>query len=347
MSRNERTTGDGGFVLALVVFMLFAISVAGAAGYLLVASEFAMARYSSQGDEALAVARAGIERFVGEHSGAVPDTVSYAIGDGLVVVTSRKMAETDSLTHLYAIQAEATVADPLAPNAPARRIVTAQAVLHRRPIPHLAALTTSANSLLVLGIVSGIDSDTFLQCPGGGASPITGAVARSGILGTALGVPAIELWPGGSSAVRDSIVARWDVLSDPDFPVDYENTLPALGSIPADSFPIVRYTGSSILNTAGRHNQGVLIWVGTLRPWFLFNWEGIVLAENLGDPFLALPFLAPGSVDGLLIAGLNGDNNPSSVEVLANIVYGSCKVYAANESLAYFELLPNTMFEAR
>ncbi len=341
------TRADRGFVLALVVFMLFAISVAGAAGYLVVASEGAMARYSSQGDEALAVARAGIERFVGEHSGTVPDTVTYAMGDGVVVVTPRKMAETDSLTHVYTLKAEATVADPRTPDSPARRIVAAQAVLHRRPIPHMAALVTSVNSLIVhpLGTTVGIDTNTFLQCPGGGATPIAGVVARSSVLGTSVGVPLFELWPGGWTEVRDSIVARWDVLSDPDFPVDYENTLPSLGSIPADSFPLVRYTGASILNTAGRHNRGVLIWVGNFRPWFLFNWDGIVLVENMDEPFLG--FLGGGSVDGMLIAGLDANNSPSSLDMRTSVRYASCNVYAANESLSYFELLPNTMFEAR
>ena len=47
----------GGFVLALVVLMLFAISVAGAAGYLVANTEFRMAKYSGQGAEALTVPR--------------------------------------------------------------------------------------------------------------------------------------------------------------------------------------------------------------------------------------------------------------------------------------------------
>ena len=41
----------------------------------------------------------------------------------------------------------------------------------------------------------------------------------------------------------DSIGLRWDVLTDLDFPVEFENTLPNFASIPLDSFPIIRYTG--------------------------------------------------------------------------------------------------------
>lgn len=336
-----------GFVLAFVVFMLFAISVAGATGYLIVSSEFSMSTHSGEGSEALAVARAGLERFVAEHVGVVPDSTSYAMGDGVVVVTTRKVVEQDSVTHLYYLKAEATVADIRTPNTPARRVVGAQAILRKRPLPHMAALITSASSLTVhpFGSAVGVDVDLPFTCSGGGATPIAGAVASSSVLGTTVGLPLFETWPGGWTDVRDSIRVRWDVLSDPDFPVDYENSLPALGSIPADSFPIVRYTGATtILTTSGLHNKGVLIVTGTLRPWFLFQWEGIVLAGNIGDAFLS--FLGGGAVDGMMIGGLDADNTPSSLEIRTDVIYHSCPVYAANESLSYFELLPNTLYEA-
>lgn len=340
-------SAQDGFVLAFVVFMLFAISVAGATGYMIVSSEFSMSTHAGEGSEALAVARAGLERFVAEHVGAVPDTTTYAMGDGVVVVTTRKILEQDSVTHFYYIKAEATVTDIRTPNTPARRVVGAQAILRKRPLPHMAALITSATNLTVhpTGAAVGVDLDLPITCAGGGATPIAGAVANSTVLGTTVGVPLFEVWPGGWSAVRDSIRVRWDVLSDPDFPVDYENTLPALGSIPADSFPIVRYTGgTTILSTSGWHNRGVLIVTGTLRPWFLFDWDGIVLAGNIGSTFIS--FLGGGAVDGMMIGGLDADNAPSSLTVRTDVLYRSCQVYGANESLSYFELLPNTMYEA-
>ena len=121
--------------------------------------------------------------------------------------------------------------------------------------------------------------------------------------------------------------------------------LPPLGRIPADSFPIVRYSGVSLMSTVGDHARGVLIWDGTLIPWFLFNWDGIVLARDLEEAFFS--FLGGGSVDGMLIAGLDADNTPSSIAVHTTVRYDACQVYGANESLSYFELLPNTMYEAR
>ena len=75
----------------------------------------------------------------------------------------------------------------------------------------------------------------------------------------------------------DSIGLRWDVLSDPNFPVEFENTLPNFASLPADSFPIIRYTGWVMANFTGR---GVLIIDGMFDPSSSFDWDGIVLAAD-------------------------------------------------------------------
>lgn len=137
----------GGFVLAFVVFMLFAISVAAATGYLVVSSEFEMAKHSAQGAEALSVARAGLERFVAEQIGTVGDSVSYALGDGVALVTTRKLFERDSVTYVYYIQSEATVSDIFSPNTPARRVVGAYAIHHRRPLAHHALVMIAADRI--------------------------------------------------------------------------------------------------------------------------------------------------------------------------------------------------------
>jgi len=161
----------GGFVLAVVVMMLFAISVAGAAGYLVVNSEFAMAKYADEGAEALAVARAGMQRFVSEQIGVVGDSVTYAIGGGVAMVTSRKMAAQDSVTDLYYLRAEGTVSDVFAPASPARRIVGAYAWHHRRPLRHWAALVAASATAVYAqnagGRIDGVDQNTAADCPGG------------------------------------------------------------------------------------------------------------------------------------------------------------------------------------
>lgn len=333
--------GRDGFVLALVVFMLFAISIAAATGYTVVSSEFGLSRHSSDGAEALTVARAGLERYVAESLGTLADTASYALGGGVAVVTPRKLFERDSLTHVYYIRAEGTVDDLLTPNTPARRVVGAYATYHRRPLPHSATVIIGTDDLETDqgGEARGFDHKSAGDCPGGGASTITGAIARVSVdeedSGDIQGSPETRIWSGGWAEIRDSIKLRWDVLSDPDFPVEFENTLPNFASIPADSFPVVRYTGWVY---AGFQGRGVLIVDGVFDPTSAFRWDGIVLAKHSDD-------IIQGDIDGILIAGLDEPNMYDEVELWTDVNYHSCFVYAANESLSYLELIPNTIHE--
>lgn len=340
-STADRAAARGGFVLAFVVFMLFAISVAGITGYLLVSSEFELSKYSGEGAEALTVARAGLERFAAEQIGAMPDTTSYALGDGVAVVTARKLFAEDSLTDTYYLRSEGTVADIFSPASPARRVVGGYAIHHRRPlVPHATVLiATDVINVHDAGEIHGWDYKTSSDCAGGGASTIPGGVARlsvmEGVAADIEGSPETELWPGGWSEIVDSVGLRWDVLKDPSFPVDAVNTLPDFGAIPADSFPVVRYTGWVTATFTGR---GVLIIDGVFDPAAGFSWDGIVLAGQIDD-------IVEGFIDGILVAGLDGPNMYSAIDFQLDVDYHSCYVYAANESLSYLELLPNTIFE--
>lgn len=339
LSRSLRI--EGGFVLPFVVFMLFAVSIAGITGYIVVSSEFTLAKGNSDGAEALTVARAGLERFAAEQLGTMPDTVSYALGDGVAVVTARKLLAQDSLTDLYYIQSEATVIDRLAPDAPSRRIVGAYATHRRRPIPHYATVMIGADRIDVAngGEAHGRDYHNRPDCSGGGASTITGAIARltvtEGNGNDIQGSPQWETWASGSSAMLDSIRVRWDVLTDPQFPVDFENTMPDFGTLPSDSFPVIRYTGWMGTGAVGR---GVLIVDGVFDPWSSFSWDGIILASHVDD-------IVQGEIDGILVGGLDGPNMYSTIDFRTDANYHSCFVYAANESLSYLELMPNTIHE--
>lgn len=339
MVRPDRD--QGGFVLPFVVFMLFAISVTGATGYLIVQSEFELSKHSAQGAEALTVARAGLERFIAEQIGVVDDTTSYALGNGVAVVTSRKMFAQDSVTDMYYIRAEATVDDIFAPNTPARRVVGAYAVHRRRPLAHHALTAIAANTIDVDngGEIDAVDRDNSGTCVGGGASTITGAIATVSVFEDDSddidGSPDFEIWGGGSSELLDSIGLRWDVLADPNFPVEFENTMPNFGSLPADSFPIIRYTGWMGTSANGR---GVLIVDGVFDPYSSFRWHGIILAKHVDD-------IIQGHIDGLLVAGLEGPNMYSTVDYRIDSHYHSCDVYAANETLSYLELLEDTIYE--
>ena len=63
-----------------------------------------------------------------------------------------------------------------------------------------------------------------------------------------------------------------------------------------------------------------------------------MLARDVDD-------IIQGHIDGMLIGGLGDANMYGTVEHWAQTHYHSCDVYAANESLAYLELMPSTIHE--
>jgi len=336
---------QGGFVLVLVVLMLFAISVAGAAGYLVVNTEFSMAKYSGQGAEAETVARAGLHRFIAEQLGVVGDSVGYAIGNGVALVTSRKIAELDALNHLYFVRSEGTVTDVLTPGTPARRVIGAYAYHRKRPLKHFAAMMVAADQGYSYGSgadIDGNDQNTGADCAGGGLPSIAGIISRYAYgaqSGANLdGSPDGETWTGGFSQMYDSVALRWDVLSDPNFPVEFDGSPPNFASLPADSFPVVRKIGP-LAPGSSWSGRGVLIVTGKFDPTSSFSWDGIVLAGEIDD-------INQGDVRGLVVAALNGPNPQSPVYWYDTVRYYSCYVHAANESLSYLELIDNTEFEA-
>jgi hypothetical protein len=325
--------------------MLFAISVAGAAGYLVVNTEFSMARFSDQGAEAESVARAGLHRFVAEQLGVVGDSVGYAIGNGVALVTSRKITEVDSLNHVYYIRSEGTVSDPMTPGAPARRVVGAYAYHRKRPLRHFAAWVMASERAYSTNVGADVDGDDHNgsgDCAGGGLPSITGAIARvatgtqSG--GEMEGSPPGQTWSGGFPAIYDSVAIRWDILTDPNFPVDFDDVTPNFASLPADSFPVVRVNGYFGPGSSWS-GRGLLIVNGEFDSGPSFTWDGIILAGSVDD-------INQGLIRGMVVAGLDGPNTYDDVHWYGTIQYYSCFVHAANESLSYLELIDNTEFEA-
>jgi hypothetical protein len=171
---------------------------------------------------------------------------------------------------------------------------------------------------------------------------ITGIIARSayGAQSGALlgGSPNGETWAGGFSQIYDSVALRWDVLSDPSFPIEFDGAPPNFGTLPADSFPVVRQVGDLAPSTSWS-GRGVLIVTGLFDPAPTFSWNGIILAGAIDD-------INQGDVRGMVVAGLNGLNPQNPVYWYNTVRYYSCYVHAANESLSYLELIENTEFEA-
>ena len=341
VDRDARIRGsDGGFVLALVVLMLFAISMAGGAGYLVVSAEKRMARFSTQGEEAMALARGGLHRFASEQLGVVVDSVVYAFGGGEARVSARRVAAVDAGTDMYFIRSEGIVVDPLVAGSPARRVVGAYAYHRKRPVPLHAAVVLNVEDFEIYSSTDVTGDDIGgSECPGGTAPSITGAIAREDIQasGSLGGSPPSELWPGGRAQFLSEIGLRWDVLSDPSFPVDFEDVPPDWSSLPSNSFPVLRVNGN--LNaTPPWSGRGVLIVTGQFDAVPPFIWSGIILAGWVDDRIM-------GAVDGMLVGGFSTNEPYDAVQTRGPIRYHSCNVSRANASLAYLELIENTLFE--
>lgn len=341
------SSGRGGFALVMVVFLLFAVAVAGVTGYQVVSSEFALANQNREGQEALAVARAGLQRFLGEQIGQVGDSVSYAIGNGVAAVTARKVMEQDSLNHLYYIRAVGQVADARTPLLPATRAVGAYAWHRLNPIPLKAAvLLTGGQFGLYPGTeVDGADHATTSDCPGGGTAGTAG-IGTAGTIrsygGSHSGNPNSDFHYSSYSQVYDTVGIRWDILTDPSFPVDFDGTWPNFSALPADSFPIVRFNSDLSVWGSGYSGRGVLIVTGRLMMIYNFEWDGIILAGRFY--YTSGNSSSYPEVRGMLIGGMNAAN-PTSYHLGGRLLYHSCNAYKANRALSYLEVVDNTLFE--
>lgn len=355
--RAAAVGGDrAGFALALVVLMLFAIAVAGATGYQVVSSEFVLAQQNRDGQEALAVARAGLNRFLGEQIGPVGDSVSYAIGDGIASVTARRIVVKDTLNHLYFIKSVGQVADPRTPLMPATRSVGTYAWHRLNPIKPKAAIISTGGQLRIYGPgapyyfsywgdVRGSDYATPADCTFGGTVPrygiaTAGSVATYG--GSYSGTPSGSVTYGSFDAAYDTVGIRWDILTDPTFPVDFDDTWPNYATLPADSFPIVRVNGDLTAWGSSYSGRGVLIVTGRLVIVNDFVWRGIILAGQFYYSSGSATYIP--RVEGILIGGLTSPLAYQYV-IFGEFKYHSCNAYKANRALSYLEVVDNALFE--
>ena len=337
---------QGGFALAMVVLLLFAIAVAGATGYQVVSTEAFQAQQSAELGQALAVAQGGLEWFIGAQRGFVPDTTTFNINGGTAVITTRKVATLSNEEDLYLVRSEGTFTDRRYPQIPAVRVASQYVAYKKVPFNIIAPVVTTSNRVRVMqyGDVNGMDHAYAGQCPGAPTAPEAGVAARSNVQAVGGGVisgnPA-GLTLGNFANVVDSVGLAWDVYRDPTFPVDFDGTWPNFASIPSDSFPVIRRTGNFSPNWT-RSGRGVLIVTGTLIiPDFSFwYWNGIVVAGDLQD----VGQWGYWTLEGALVAGQGAAMSNWDMEN-GNIDYHSCYVRWAGYSLAHLSRMPNSWWE--
>ena len=327
-----------GFVMVMAVLLLLAVSVAGATGYQLVRIEADLSSGAEEAQEALAAARAGLERYVGEHIGVPGDTATYVVGDADVTVTQERLANVDDETDMYLLEAVGEVVDLRYPGSPARRTVRQYARLHKMPVNPVAAAMAIAYQFDINSgsVVHGND-----YC---GSDDVHG-IANTGYLdddgGSLNGLNPQQFDVGNAAAFFDSVAVRWDVLADPNFPIPFDGDWPDFSGIPLDSFPVVRVNGN--LNAGNsRDGRGLLIVTGALTVSSGFDWDGIILAGS--SPHLRLSS-GYADVNGMVVIGLDG--SPQAELELDNTRIRFCYDYVrdANRSIAYLELVDDSRLE--
>ncbi len=349
--------GPAGFALAVVVFLLFAIAMASATGYAVVSLEADMAVQDEERTEASRIARAGLERFFGEHLGLPDDTVTYAIGSGSAVITARRMAPVDAADgiYLYLVESEGQVTKLAGATSPASVKVRQYAQLHSEPIARTAAFVSSFASISLTGdiIVEGRDFSTGSACTIDGED--TNGIARRGTISTACkfsswcpsvtGSPSANAVLSSHSEVYDTAGVRWDILTDATFPVDYDDEIPASWTLAADEYPVIRWNGN--LAAASSHSgRGVLIVTGNLSiSGWGFNWEGIILAGDVSNNSSTVALM---TIQGMLVGGLNGSGGGSlswNNFIGPRIYYDACHALGGSNALAYWDPLEGTFWE--
>ena len=108
----------------------------------------------------------------------------------------------------------------------------------------------------------------------------------------------------GLAAALDSIGINWDVLTDTNFAVDYEDVWPPWGScgLPWASATVTRFNGN-VTTPGSVCGKGVLIVTGDFTAAAGFQWNGILLAGHIvttNDNF---------RIDGLVVGGLDGNGS--------------------------------------
>lgn len=338
----------GGFVLALVVLLLFGIGVAGAASYQVVFSEALLSVHAKETHASLSIARAGLRLYVGQQIGVHDDTVAYSIEGGDAVVTARLVSKISDYETLYLLGSEGVYTDPTFTGSAARRTVYQYAIKRETVLDHLAALTQVSGPVRLHNGTRtyGVDQAAAEDCEqsetdiigvvmGSGALQIDGSANVNGTSNTLL--------LGTESAVLDSLGLDWDFITDPSFPVDYEGVLPPCG-LAADSFPVTRFNGDLSV-TSSSCGRGVLIVKNTLTAAVGWSWDGVILAGFFNPPNGYI------EVNGLVVSGLDGlggytDLRRGGSSNGAYVRYNRCYAFQANRRLSHFEPVGGTWWEA-
>lgn len=320
---------EGGFALAVVILLLFAVGIAGAAAYQVVSLEHRLAGFSDDGERAQVIAEAGANRFFGDATSGLPPDTDYAVDGGEAQVSSRRGLFLGPWEERYRILSVGRVTDPRFFDAPAIREVARYGRFRAPPFAVMAPFVTTAQAVTVAGTFT-VDGSDYAPSAGAGScrqsqagwEPLYNLVAGGPVSGVGsalnLGSPAAVLAALGAPA--------WSALTDPDYPVDCEGPPGSCASPPP--FPVYRVAGNFTASPDPSFNQGVLIVGGTITFQAGFIWNGIILSGGITNPVDAIGM----EIRGVVAAGFS---SPPASLTLSNgsILFHSCNVAAAGRSM--------------
>lgn len=366
-------TDRRGFALAVVVFLLFAIGVAGALGYQAVRTDAAVSLTSQQGSRAFTAAQAGLQRFMSEVRDTMLQERTYDVLSARAVVTPRRAFTDPGIFphHRYIVRSVGIFEDPRFSDRPSRRTIYHLAEHQRVPVELLGALVSPSENITLNDVdrIDGRDQAAPGMCPearqvnvagvvgggsistggggggGGGGGPLGGIgnqlLGGGGGGGDIHGDPPAVSYPG-AQAVMDSLAVDWAILTDPDFPVEHDGTWPNFATMPADSFPTIRRTEGVFNADEGRSGRGLLIVTRTLRLRDDFEWDGLILADEMWSNTNDQGF----EIRGGLVVGLDASGDGFAIRNGGDIRFHSCNAVAAGRGLAHLEPLAGTWWEA-
>jgi hypothetical protein len=333
---------EGGFALAVVILLLFAVGVAGAAAYQVVFLEHRLAGFSDDGERAQIIAEAGLNRFFGDAMSGLPPDTDYAVDGGEAQVSSRRVLFLGPWEERYRIHAVGRVTDPRFFDAPAIREVARYGRFRAPPFEVMAPFITTGQAVSLGGTFT-LDGSDYAPSAGpgscrqsqGGWEPLYDLVAGGPVAG---GGSALNL--GSPAGVLAALGAPpWSALTDPDYPVDCEGP-PGSCASPLP-FPVYRVAGNFTASPSPPFNQGVLIVGGTITFQPGFIWNGIILSGGITHPVNAIGM----EIRGVVVAGFS---SPPASLTLANgsILFHSCNLAAAGRSMAVLNPEPLSFWSA-
>ena len=341
-SQDTARSGEGGFALILVLFVLVGLTAMATAGFLSTESEYQVSENHSANVHALSAANSGLYDYLGNSTTGI-DTVTYSYPNASVTVFGEQYLDLGNNRELLRLTATARYVSPAGDTA--TRVLNTLAV-HAVTTGNINVTAAFASGTNIAknggsGTISGYDSSSPGDCPGAGTNDVAGvAVPPGGYTQTGgSSVPEGDPDIDDSQSGLDQVLATgidWPGMINgggmqPDYTVP-PDPWPDFSTIPANEWPLIYVTAADYSIAASDDGHGVIVARYDVTMNGSFEWDGILL---VGGRITSNGYQ---QIRGATVTGLNlllGET------VLSNNVgngnktfqYDSCNVLEASQAL--------------